>query len=470
MKHIFAKIQKIMKTKIIYISCLALLTLLCFSCKIGQQYKQPELENMPGQFTASEKTDTLSSTANIGWSTMYNDPELQQLIAKAIKHNKDLKIAEAQIKELLQTNRISKANLLPDPGIELAYQREVYDYKASSTKVRAQATVAWELDIWGNLRWKNEASFAAYMQKVEAQKALQLTIVAQVAQTYFELNSLTKELSIVKQTLKARQDGTKFAQLRYEGGITSEIPYRQALVELSRTEVLIPILEKNIKLKEYDLSLLLGEYPSASIFRLGDLSKFPPAIELPVGLPSDILRRRPDVIQAEQMLVEANAKVGAALTDMFPRLSLTGKYGAENSELSNLIKNPASLLYVNLLGPVLNYPKNKAKHKGAQAVLEQKMYNYEKVIMGIFKEVNGAIIGFDKSKTVRVSQEKLYQSALSYYNLANLQYVNGVVSYLDVLDSQRQLFDAEIGLNKAILNEQTSLVTLYKALGGGLIE
>ena len=458
-----------MNNKYIYIG-ISILILLIPSCKIGKTYKNPELADMPTTFedSTTQNVDSMQILSDVGISTMYPDTVLQNLIEKALFYNRDLKIAEGQIKEMLETNKISKANLLPDPGLELGFQREIYDYKSNSTKVIGRATVSWEIDIWGNLRWQDQATFASYMQKVEAKKALQLTLIAEVAQTYFELSSLTKELAIVKQTLKARQDGAQFAKLRYEGGLTSEIPYRQALVELSRTETLVPNLEKQVKTTEYALSILIGEYPSASLFHVEDLNSIPSVASLPAGLPSEILKRRPDVIGAEQMLIEANAKVGVALTSIFPKLTLTGKTGFENNEFANLLKNPSSWFFANLTGPLFNYPKNKARYKGAQANYEQKVYNYEKVVMNVFKEVNSAIISFDKAKDVRESQKKLYESALSYYNLARLQYVNGVVSYLDLLDSQRQLFDAEIGLNRAILQEHTSMVILYKALGGGL--
>lgn len=463
-----------MMNRNILLTSIVLLFLLS-SCKIGKVYKQPELTDMPTSFDIGDTkiskdsiNESLHTHEQLNLGILYPDTILQKLIHKALEYNKDLKIAEAQIKTMLETNRISKANLLPNPGIELGYQREVYDYKANTTKLIGKATVSWELDIWGNLRWNEKATFAAYMQKVEAKKALELTIVSEVAQTYFELASLVKELSIVRQTLKARQEGAEFAKLRYNGGLTSEMPYTQALVELARTETLIPNLEKNIKIKEYDLSTLIGEYPSTSQFEVKDLNAIPTAVSLPIGLPSEVLKRRPDVMLAEQMLIEANAKVGVALTDIFPRLSLTGKYGFENDELSDLLRNPASLFFANLVGPLFNYPKNKARYKGSIAAYEEKAVNYEKVVMNVFKEVNTAIISFDKAKDIIKSQKQLYDSSLNYYNLARLQYVNGLVSYLDLLDSQRQLFEAEIGLNRAILLEHTTIVNLYKALGGGV--
>ena len=337
--------------------------------------------------------------------------------------------------------------------------------------MRANLNVSWELDVWGKLRWANDAGVTAYMQTVEAQRALHLTIVAQVAQSYFELKALDRELAIVKQTLEARREGVRFAKLRYEGGLTSEIPYRQSLVELARTETLIPNLENEIKLKENDLFVLVGEFPSGSISRIGDdINHQLIPQNLPVDMPSSLLKRRPDMIQAEQKLIEANARVGISYTEMFPSLRLTGRLGGENDELSDFLKSPTWFISGVLTGPIFNMGKNKATHNAAKAAYEQEVYTYEKSVLEVFKEVNNSIVTFNKMKEVYRSQEVLYNSAKSYHELAKLQYVNGVISYIDLLDAQRQFFDAEIALNTAILNELSSMVGLYKALGGGVVK
>lgn len=455
-------------TKFKYILAMSLM-LLC-SCKIGQKYKQPEMA-MPKNFDGAIATN--STAADIGWGELYSDTILQNYIEKALDHNKDMLIAVARIKEMAANKRISFANLFPEIGGEVAGQKEYLNYGGDNDKyspeLRANANISWELDIWGKLRWANDAGVAAYMQTVEAKRALHLTIVAQVAQAYFELRVLDRELEIVKKTLEARREGVRFAKLRYEGGLTSEIPYRQSLVELARTETLIPNLENEIKLKENDLFLLIGEFPSGRLAREGeDISHQQIPQNLPVDLPSSLLKRRPDMIQAEQKLIQANAEVGIAYTEMFPSLKLTGRLGGENSELTDFLKSPTWFISGVLTGPIFNMGKNKAKHNAAKAVYEQEIYAYEKSVMGAFKEVNNSIVSFNKMKEVYRYQDALYNSTKSYHELAKLQYVNGVISYIDLLDAQRQLFDAEIALNNAILNELISVVALYKALGGGL--
>lgn len=454
-----------------YINIIIISVLFLSSCKIGQRYKQPEMEDMPNAFASINQAVDSITVADIGWTTFYSDPILKELIYRALENNKDMRIATARIKELVANKRISFTEMLPTVGVEGLFQKEGLDYKNSiSPKFRRQFTMNWELDIWGNLRWANDASIAKLMQSVGAQRALRLTIVAQVAQMYFELTALDRELAIVKQTLVARQESSWLAKLRYEGGLTSEIPYRQSLVELARTETMLPSLENKIQLKENDLAVLVGAFPSSLIPRGMGLGKQILPDSLPIDLPSTLLKRRPDVMEAEQKLIEANAKVGMALTSIFPNVKLTGKYGIEDASISSVLKNPAWWLSGSLLGPVFNFGKNKAIHKAAQAAYEQEVYSYENKILNVFKEVNNAIVTFEKSKEVRKSREELYKSTMSYYELARLQYINGVVNYIDVLDSQRQLLDAEISLNDALLNELTSTVTLYKALGGGITE
>lgn len=438
------------------------------SCKIGKNYTRPEL-GLPGQIAGST-ADTVS-VASLAWQEFYSDPDLQGLIKKAIENNKDMLMAAAKIKEMVAARRIRFADMFPEVGVKWNAQKEHLNYGGENPKpdpeFSGKLTFAWELDLWGNLRWANEAGIAAYLQTVEGKRALQITLIAQVAQTYFELNALYRELEIVKQTVVARKEGVHFARLRFEGGLTSETAYRQSMVELARTETLVPNLERQIELKESDLSVLLGEYPgSIRRERVAGEQQLPGM--LPVGLPSELLERRPDVRLAEQRLREANAKVGVARTDLFPKIRLTGNLGYESDDLSNLIKSPAWFLAGDLLAPIFSMGKNKAKLKAAQARYEQEVYAYQKDVLKAFKETNDAIVTIRKMKEIRESRAKLEKSARAYLELALLQNVNGVTSYIDVLDAQRGLLDAEIGLNNAVRDELLSVVYLYKALGGGV--
>lgn len=436
------------------------------SCKIGQKYTRPEL-HLPAQITSGADTFTVDE---IPWESLYRDTVLQSLIHTALENNKDMLIAAGKIKEMIAAKRISFAEQFPEIGARIYGQKERLNYGGDNPspdpEYGAKLTLSWEVDLWGNLRWANEADIAAYLQSVEARKSLQLTLIAEVAAAYYELCALDHELSIVQKTLAARREGVRLAKLRYEGGLTSETSYSQAKVELARTETLVPALESKIKIKEGDLSFLLGQYTSDIPRGLSLRNQHLPET-LPVGLPSSLLERRPDIHQAELKLREANAKVGVAYTDLFPKISLTGNLGFESDELSNFIKSPAWFLIGDLVQPLFAMGKNKAKLKVAKARYEQELYSYQKTVLEAFKEVNNAILTVRKAKEIRISYEKLLTSATTYVQLAQLQYINGVTSYMDVLDAQRVLLDAQINLNKAVLDELLSVVFLYKALGGG---
>ena len=435
------------------------------SCKLGKEYSRPEL-NMPEEFEVKGDSTTV---ADIAWGDLYQDTVLQKLISTALVNNKDMCAAAAKIKEMIAAKRISTANILPTIDLTVHTENEVTNYGGnhnndpeSGIKLR----FAWELDLWGKLRWARESDIAAYMQSLEAQRALQMTIVSEVAASYFELTALDRELDIVKQTLKARKESVKLAKLRFEGGLTSETAYNQALVELARTETRVPTLEKQIQMKESDLALLLGEYPH-DIPRGISLDEQSLPDILPVGLPSSLLERRPDVRQAEFRLKEMNAEVGVAYTSMFPQISLTGLLGFESDQLGNLLESPYFFDALDIFQPLVGLAKNKSRHKAAQARYEQEVYSYQKTVITAFKEVNDAIVAARKNKEITTSWKALEASASKYLELAQLQYINGVTSYMDLLDAQRELLEAQIGLNNAVLNELLATVQLYKALGGG---
>lgn len=437
------------------------------SCKIGKDYVRPELD-LPMSF-GNEPNDSLS-ISDLGWNSVYKDTVLQGLIRKALINNKDLRIASAKIKEMLAAKRISQADLFPSVDLSLHAEREMTtidgNQKTYANEFDPKLNITWEIDLWGKLRWAKEADVAAYLQSVEAREALQLSIIAEVASAYFELCALDRELNIVQKTLVARQESVRLAKLRYDGGLTSETAYNQAVVELARTETRIPTLEKQIKIKESDLALLLGEYPT-SIPRGQLLHQQQLPDSLPPGLPSSLIERRPDIKKAELRLKEYNAKVGIAHTSLFPKISLTGILGFESDELGNLLKSPYWFAAGDILQPIFAMGKNKAKLKAAKAQYEQEVYSYQKNVLLAFKEVNNAIISAHKSKEICASWKELEDAAEKYLTLARLQYINGVISYLDVLDAQRELLEAQTGLNAAVLNELLATVQLYKALGGG---
>lgn len=456
------------RTKYTYRILLMLsVVLLLGSCQLGKHYTRPKLD-LP---------DTLDSmsvdTASLGdypWEQLYTDTTLQGLIRKTLMYNKDMLIAAARVKELAAMKRIDYANMFPSIGLKVYAERERENYGGKNLKqddefdLKAGAT--WELDLWGNLRWARDKSLAEFMGSIENQRALRMSLVAQVAQAYFELVALDNELSIVQQTVDARRESLHLARVRYEGGLTSETAFRQAQVELARTATLVPDLERKIALKENDIAFLTGEYPH-HIKRSVLPEDVMFSASLPVGLPSALLERRPDVRQAEQALIAANAAVGVAYTNLFPRLALTVSYGAESDLLSELLKSPHQFFAANLLQSIFAMGKNRAMLKAKKAAYEQATYAYEKTVLNAFKDAYNAIAEFNKVKEIYETRLRLEQASKSTLDLAQLQYLNGVIGYMDLLDAQRGYLDAQIGLSNAVRDKQISMVNLYKALGGG---
>ena len=420
------------------------------------------------------RLDTLTQdTASIGdlsWWELYNDTTLQQLIHRALTYNKDLKIASARMNELAALKRIDFANMFPQATARLNGNRETTNYGGDNfdadPELSLTASISWELDLWGNLRWARDHSTAEFLASVENCRAVKMGLVAQVAQSYFELMALDNELAIVRRTLEARREGVRLAEIRFKGGLTSEIVFQQAKVELAKTATMVPDLERRISLKESEIALLTGDFPYAVNRNvLPEEIQLPDA--LPLGLPSTLLERRPDIRKAERKLVAAHAEVGLAYTNMFPRLALTATLGAESETLRDLLKSPYSYLAGNLLSPLFAMGKNRAALEAKRAAYEGAVAEYEKTVLAAFKETHNAIINFNKIKDIYESRRQLAEASRTAVELAQLQYINGVIGYLDLLDAQRNYFDAQVSLSNAVCDKQLMIINLYKALGGG---
>lgn len=457
-----------MKLNLLKYSIFSILAAAALSgCQLGKHYTRPKLE-LP------ETLDSLSvDSSSIGdypWEQLYTDTTLQGLIRKTLTYNKDMLIAAARIKELAAMKRIDFANLFPQVGAKVYAEKEGENYGGDnykqSNEFDLKGIATWELDLWGKLRWAKDKSIADFVGSIENQSALKMSLIAQVAQSYFELVALDNELAIVKKTVNARQESLHLVRLRYEGGLIPEIPFRQAQVELARTATLVPDLERKITLKENEISFLTGEYPHRIKRSVLPEEVMLPG-SLPVGLPSSLLERRPDVRKAEQDLIAANAAVGIAFTSLFPSISLTASFGGESAELRDLLKSPHHLLSANLLQPIFAMGKNRAMLKAKKAAYEQATYAYEKTVLNAFKDAYNAISEFSKTKEIYETRLRLEQSSKIALDLAQLQYLNGYIGYIDLLDAQRGYLDAQIALNNAIRDKQLTVVNLYKALGGG---
>lgn len=438
------------------------------SCKIGKEYTKLELD-MPNEFV--DYTQDSTCFADMKWWDIYADTNLRNLITYTLENNKDMKVAVAKVKELATRKKITHADFFPQISANVYGQDEKLNYQGDFSKPHdieygAKANISWELDLWGNLRWTNDAAVAEYLSSVEGQRALMMSLVAEVAEIYFELIALDNELLIVKQTLMAREESVRLAKIRFEGGLTSETSYQQAKLEYAKKATLVPDLEKKIAMKENEILALSGSFPRR-VVRTETQNNLILPDTIPVGLPSQLLERRPDVRKAEQKLIAANAKVGVTYTNMFPRIALTSNLGFETDRFATLLSSPMFFISSNLLSPVFSFGKNKAKYKAQLAVYEQECYNYEKVVLSAFYDVMNALVEFDKMNEIYEARLLLEQSAKVTMDLAQLQYINGVIGYLDVLDAQRNYFDAQISLSNAYRDKQITMVKLYKALGGG---
>lgn len=446
---------------------LIVLALLFSSCKIGKKYTKIELD-MPQYY--SEYSNDTTSFSDMKWWEIYADSNLINLIDSTLKNNKDMKIATAKVKEIAALKRIDVANFFPQINGSAYAQNEGLNYGGddygNDFEFGVKANISWELDLWGNLRWAKEKGVAEYLSTIEGQRALMMSLVAEVAENYFDLMALDNELRIVKQTLIAREEGVKLAKVRFEGGLTSETSYQQAQLEYAMTATLIPDLEKKITIKENEILKLAGTYPTV-VERVKYHNNFILPDSIPLGLPSDLLERRPDVKMAEQKLIAANASVGVAYTNMFPRVALNTNVGFETDEFNTMLSSPMFFIGANLMSPIFNMGKNRAKHKAQQYAYEQECYRYEKVVISAFYDVMNAIVEFNKIKDIYHTRLMVEQSAKATMELAQLQYINGVIGYLDVLDAQRNYFNAQISLSNAYRDKQITMVKLYKALGGG---
>ena len=438
------------------------------SCKIGKEYTKLEID-MPETFVAY--TQDSMCFADMKWWDIYADTNLRNLISYTLENNKDMKVAVAKVKEMAVRKKVNRADFFPQINANVYGQDEKLNYQGDFSKPHdieygVKANISWELDLWGNLRWANDAAIAEYLSSVEGQRALMMSLVAEVAEIYFELIALDNELLIVKQTLKAREESVRLAKIRFEGGLTSETSYQQAKLEYAKKATLVPDLEKKIAIKENEILALSGSFPRR-VMRTETQNNLILPDTIPVGLPSQLLERRPDVRKAEQKLIAANARVGVSYTNMFPRVALTSNLGFETDQFATLLSSPMFCISSNLLSPVFSFGKNKAKYKAQLAVYEQECYNYEKVVLSAFYDVMNALVEFDKMKEIYETRLLLEQSAKVTMDLAQLQYINGVIGYLDVLDAQRNYFDAQISLSNAYRDKQITMVKLYKALGGG---
>lgn len=445
------------------------LCLLCItSCSMRKQCIDPQVD-IPNQIIDTIVADSLSM-ADLHWSELFADTLLQSLIEQTLLHNKDLLSASARVQELEKMHRVAKADFFPtlDANAYIDHETTRYsDAKASADlEIAATASLSWEVDFFGRVRWSNKEALAEYLASVEGQRALQMTLISEVVIAYFELMALDNDLRIIARTLETREEDRNKARIRFEGGLTSEIPYQQAQVEYATTASLIPDLKREIEIKENQIALLTGQMPSAiarADIRVYDKTHF----DLSIGLPSLLMKRRPDLRAEEQNLKAAMARAGYAWADRFPRFTISLKGGLENNAFKGFFTAPLTYMVGELTSPLFSFGKRKARYDASIKAYDAQRYQYEKKVLQVFQEVNDAVIGYTSANEKVASMKNLYDASSKYVDLALFQHINGHISYIDVLDAQRSFLNAEIDLSHAIRDEYIAMITLYKSLGGG---
>lgn len=462
-----------MATRIIVASLVCLFSLGCAS---GPDYERPKVatpENFRQGGPAVE-----ASLANVPWWELFKDEQLHQLITVALTENYDLRIAIERIEEARATYGIAKADFYPAiSGNVTGGALNTSDSSLTHTQDNNTATKAlfnlglgfsWELDFFGRIRRASEAEKATLMATEEARRAVAISLVSDVALAYVDLRSLDRRLGIARTTLISRKDQVEFAKTRFEGSVANEVDFRQAQAEQSRIESQVFGYESMVVQRENELSFLLGRNPAA-IVRKGGVEDQPVPPEVPAGLPAALLERRPDVRKAEMELWSATARIGEARAMLYPRISLTGNLGLASSELSELV-DPSSMawnLFANLMQPIFEGHKNTSRVEMRESQQRQALYAYQRTLLNALREVEDALVAFKSAGQQRVSLRDRVTAEKKVLELSDLRYKGGVANYLEVLDSQRSLFDAEIAEATAANDHAQSLIRLYKALGGG---
>ena len=439
-------------------------------CALGPDYQRPPIET-PAGFRFSESQ--ASELADTRWWEQFRDPQLNGLIRTALAENKDIKLAAARVDQFLGQFTTTRAALFPQVGAQFNAQRQrnvVNDSAAGTGNIFfGGLTASWEIDLFGLLRRQSEAAQANLLASEEGRRATLLSLVAAVAQSYINLRSLDRQLAIANDTAASRKESLRVFQRRFEGGTVSELELSQSQAEYEDTVARIPVIEQQIAQQENGLSILLGRNP-------GPISRGQPLDRLglpavPGGLPSELLARRPDLRQAEQLLISANALIGAARARYFPVISLTGLFGSVSPELGDLFSGPdkAWNFAANVSMPVFTAGAVRGQVQQAEAVQQQALFNYERAIQLAFREVEDSLVAHQKTRQALEMQARELKTVGNYVRLARKRYDNGYTSYIEVLDAERNLFNVELAYAQTRSALYSSLVNLYKAMGGGWV-
>jgi multidrug efflux system outer membrane protein len=457
-------------------------TALLTGCTVGPNYQRPAIV-APQSFRAPDPlpTQQAASLADLRWFEVFKDEQLQQLMKTALEQNYDLRDAVARVEQARANLGITRSEQFPQASASgnLQFTRLSRNgqfplptsFVPSQNRNWGQASLnllSFEVDIWGRLRRATEAARANLLNADENRKAVVTTLVSDVATNYFTLLQLDYELEISQRTLQTRRESLQLTQDRQGGGVATLLDLRQAEQLVSTAAETIPTLQQQIEQTENQISLLLGKNPGGVTRGRKFLEQEMPP-EVPPGLPSALLERRPDIRAAEEALIAANANIGVAKAAYFPQLSLSGLLGGQSTQLSSLFSGPNSAwsFVPQISQPVFTAGRLKSNVKLAEAQRDSALIQYEKSIQTAFTEVSNALIAHQRTRESRLEQERLVAALQDRKRLAYVRYSGGVDTQLNALDADRDLFQAELTLAQVRLSELLSVVQLYKALGGG---
>jgi multidrug efflux system outer membrane protein len=445
------------------------------SCAVGPDYERPAVPVPAGWLEGPAERESL---AQAGWWALFGDPVLNELVGEALRNNADLRLALERVAEVRARLGFARAELFPrlDAGGAAGVVRESLRGAPLSPLIRDRdfqtwqvfGALSWELDLFGRIRRGIEAEAAGLAAAEEDRRAAAVSVIAETAQAYLDVRDLDARVGISQGTVASRRSYVELARTRFQGGKTSELDWRQAEAELARVEEVLSTFERRRSEREHDLAFLLGRFPGP-LPRGKPLAELPVPPKIPAGLPSEMLERRPDIRAAERRLVAANARIGEAKALMYPRLTLTGQAGYASTQLSGFLKSPAGFweLIGGLTAPIWDWGRNRSRVEETEAVKRQAVILYEDSIRRAFKDVEDALVAHRRAVETLEASGRRVAAQREVLRLSENRYRGGVSAYLEVLDAQRELFDAELGQASALRDRAVAVVRLYRALGGG---
>jgi multidrug efflux system outer membrane protein len=450
------------------------LCLLLAGCTLGPDYRRPEVPTPPAWRDAAAAPEP-ASLADLPWWQLFQDEELRGLVGTALEANRDLRVAVTRVEQARAQLGATRADQFPDlaAGASATTNRfsETVRPRGQGGEVgllAATADLVFEIDLWGRLRRASEAARAELLASEEARRTVVMTLVSDVATAYLRLRQLDLELETTRRNVASRRGSLQLARDRFEAGLASALDVRQAEAELASTAAQVPDLERQVVQTENQLSTLLGRNPGA-IQRGRPLAGQLAVPDVPAGLPSTLLERRPDIRQAEAALVAANARIGVARAAFFPQISLTGFFGVESAALSDLFTGPSRIWQFGptVTMPIFNAGRNRANLAEAESRQREVLIRYEQAIQQAFREVEDALVAHRKAREALAEQGAAVRASREALSIAESRYTSGLTSYLDVLNAQRTLLAAEVAESRTLLSQLVAVVQLYRALGGG---